>query len=308
MRDFFPAKVILFGEYTIINGSHGLAFPLQELCAQVRFYEAKTDEFADKSLEDFCAYLKSETELSKAIDVEKFGDDLANGLSVRSNIPYGYGIGSSGALCAAIYARYAYDFSFQQNYDEAKLSSLREMMALMENFYHGKSSGLDCLISLINRPVLIKGRQDFIVIEDMPALSSFGQFSLFDSGAARNTGNLVDGFLKKYNEDAAYTKQVDVLSEKTNDIIDAFLNKNNSLFARLFAELSAAQYDVFAKMIPENVSQQWKKGLDSGDSLMKLCGAGGGGYFLSFSTEAKAQDMHNHVKLSDYQARNVHAA
>ena len=45
---------------------------------------------------------------------------------------------------------------------------------------------------------------------------------------------------------------------------------------------SQKQFYLFKDFIPENVRQEWQKGLDSEEFYMKLCGAGMGGMYLKF--------------------------
>ena len=42
-------------------------------------------------------------------DFDKLDSDLQNGMYFDSSIPQGYGVGSSGALVAAFYDRYAFN-------------------------------------------------------------------------------------------------------------------------------------------------------------------------------------------------------
>lgn len=45
-------------------------------------------------------------------------------------------------------------------------------------------------------------------------------------------------------------------------------------------------------MIPNNLYNAWKKGLDTNAYYLKLCGSGGGGYILGFAPDyAKADKM-----------------
>jgi mevalonate kinase len=55
-----------------------------------------------------------------------------------SSIPQGYGVGSSGALVAAIYDRYAQDkITVLENLTREKLLQLK-IYSLKWNFFHGK--------------------------------------------------------------------------------------------------------------------------------------------------------------------------
>ena len=44
-------------------------------------------------------------------------------------------------------------------------------------------------------------------------------------------------------------------------------------------------------MIPENFHKIWKKGIDTNDYFLKLCGSGGGGYILGFTKDIKKAEQ-----------------
>ena len=43
-------------------------------------------------------------------------------------------------------------------------------------------------------------------------------------------------------------------------------------------------------MIPTQMRGLWSKGLESGEYVLKLCGAGGGGYILGFSDKLSSTE------------------
>lgn len=280
----FASKILLIGEYTLITGSKGLAFPLRQFGGSFDKADASTPVDTHFRLDTFCQYLQGSSMLSDNMDLSRFDGDIKQSYYFNSNIPQGYGIGSSGALCAAVYARYAYDFKRKTEYDNHELNFLKDMMALMEGFYHGTSSGLDCLISLVNRPVLIKGRNTFDLIPE-PDLNTLGQFYLYDSGIARKTGPLVQNFLQKHEENSEYKKNTDALTSLVDGLIDDTIAQNKESFKTNLYELSHFQYTHFAEMIPEEIKGLWRIGLETKKYLFKLCGAGGGGFFLVYSDD-----------------------
>lgn len=286
MNDLFNAKVLLFGEYAIIKGSMGLALPLPDFNGSLKFIKEQGKIEQKLRLDEFYEYLKGSDLLSKSMDLEQFSLDIKKGCFFDSNIPQGYGVGSSGALCAAIYAKYANDFSRKSFYDETELKSLKDIMALMESFYHGSSSGVDCLISLINLPLVIESRSKINIIET-PNLANLGCFYLYDSGNARKTAAFVHQFLAKYEQGGETKLQLDHFIKTTNDIIKALISQDKDHFSELFHDLSRLQYLHFSKMIPDHIKSIWLKGLETNDYYMKLCGAGGGGYFIVYSPNSK---------------------
>ena len=56
-------------------------------------------------------------------------------------------------------------------------------------------------------------------------------------------------------------------------------------------------------MIPAQFHDLWKKGLDTGDYYLKLCGSGGGGYILGFTEDLEKAEK----TLEDYKLEVVYS-
>lgn len=278
----FPAKILLFGEYTLLKGSKGLAMPFDRFCASFKKLENAHSVDRAFRLNDFCTYLKSSKILSENMDLDRLTSDIEQGIYLNSNIPVGYGIGSSGALCAAIYAHYSDSFERKDTYTQDQIKQYKDMMSLMENFYHGTSSGLDCLISLINKAIMVSGRSQYDSIET-PDLQSVGNFYLYDSAITRKTASFVYGFLQEYEDNEGYKTNIDEHGTLVNQLIENVIGKDKDSFKANIVELSHFQYLHFADMIPDSVKALWMNGLKTKEYYFKLCGAGGGGYFLVYS-------------------------
>ena len=280
--DNFNSKVLLFGEYSIIKGSSGLAIPFEKFSGKLEF-DSNHENDGKVSLFDLAKYLQNSSILSKNIDVESFLKDIENGIYFNSNIPQGYGVGSSGALCASILAKYGRNISRTRDYSVEDLRFLQDIMALMESFYHGTSSGLDPLISFVNQPVFIKGRNE-IEITPIKNHHEFGSFYLVDSGFKRNTSPLVHRFMKMC-EDKVFAPKLDQMVINCNELIESFLEGRSNDFESLLHDLSRFQYLYFETMIPKNLKELWFTGLESRKFHLKLCGAGGGGFLLAYLYE-----------------------
>ena len=162
-RTTFYAKILLFGEYGIIKDSKGLAIPYNSYQGALKKSDTRSDE-AKKStsnLTKFYTYLSNlETEIV-SFRLDEFKTDIDEGMYFDSSIPQGYGVGSSGALVASIYDKYANDkITVLENLTRDKLLKLKHIFSLMESFFHGKSSGLDPLNSYLSIPILINSKDN----------------------------------------------------------------------------------------------------------------------------------------------------
>jgi mevalonate kinase len=272
----YPSKILLFGEYAIIRGSRALAAPFPEFGGEW----ARSERYACSELEGLCNYLK-ENGMDAILDLEAFEDDIAQGQYFDSGIPMGYGLGSSGALVAAVYDKYA-------RKPEAELSRLKAILASMEGYFHGASSGLDPLVCLLNLPILVKSPQETDVVNILPRSAGSGTLFLLDTGISRETGPLVRIFLSKC-EDLAFDARVeDELGSLSNAAIRAYLEGDWQVLRHIFGGISQFQWQYFQEMIPEAFRDIWARGLDSPVYKLKLCGAGGGGFLMGFAPEFNA--------------------
>jgi len=226
--------------------------------------------------------MERDGKLSFEIDLEGFYEDVIRGLYFNSTIPKGYGLGSSGALCAAVFERYGGD-KYNNNED---ISQLKTYFAEIESHFHGASSGLDPLISFINRPILIQDKTLGVI--DLPRYTDGeGGLFLLNTGRERRTEPLVNLFLEKCKSPEFSNLCNNVLSPITNRCISSFLIEDSSSLYEFFRELSDFQYRYFTPMIPKIFQELWKRGLKSEDFYFKLCGAGGGGYLLGMTKNFK---------------------
>lgn len=265
----FPAKVLLFGEYTILNGSKALAIPYPELQGRWSF-EVKSSEGRVLSRESLARFLKEHK--SSSIDWNQLTDDFEKGLWFDSSIPHGYGLGSSGSFIAALYERYG-DKSL--NHDE-----IREGLARLEDFFHGSSSGIDPFVSYISKPLLIHSFSNVEILERDLDLKGF---FLLNTGKARQTAPLVKTYQEKLKDPEFKKGCADILSKDVNLAIEGLVSgKSENTFHHMW-HISKFQWDFFPEMIPTQMRGLWSKGLENGEYALKLCGAGGGGYLLGFS-------------------------
>ena len=217
-----------------------------------------------------------------------------------SSIPQGYGVGSSGALVAALYDRYALNkITVLENLTKPKILILKNIFSKMESFFHGKSSGLDPLNSYLSLPILIHSKNE-VETTGIPSQSTNGKGAVFllDSGTSSETAPMVDLFFKSM-KNKNYSKIIkENFIKTTDDCVEDFLNGNfNSLFSNMKI-LSKVVLENFKPMIPKDFHQLWKKGIESDDYFLKLCGSGGGGYILGFSKDfQKAKESLSNYKL-----------
>lgn len=291
----YPAKLLLFGEYTIIKGAEALAMPLASYsgCWKMARADQKIVELQQDlpKLWKYLMTLDKTEQLLSALDLAAFRQDISEGLYFDSSIPGGYGVGSSGALCAAIYDRYIL------NPLSGQVVKLREQVAQIESFFHGASSGIDPLVAYLGSAVHILSSDKLRKAELSIARDQAPVLFLIDTHISRNTAPFVNLFLEKCKEASFRKNGLEPLVEANNQAIATFLNGDwLSLFLH-FRQISQLQADHFQEMIPETFKEVWQQGLAGEKFLLKLCGAGGGGFILGITNDwENVQQELKHLK------------
>jgi mevalonate kinase len=281
------AKIILLGEYSLIIGSSALTVPFKKYYGSFSFSDNLTGSSLDSNqilkfiLEFF--RLQNEYFLDK-IDLELFQQDTERGLFFNSTIPVGYGLGSSGALVAAVFKDYS--VLKRMKNDNSQLTFLQKDMGLAESFFHGTSSGLDPLSCYIGKPLLVN-KNSITIMNKKKFQKLLSNFYLFDTGIISTTKSLVNFFIDRMKEDFFRDKVKDLLISSVNCGIQSLLDGDKNALKSCVKNISDLQFTYFKEAIPDHIKEFWQYGLETGDYYFKLCGSGGGGFMLVYSELGK---------------------
>ncbi len=307
----FKSKILLFGEYSIIHNSMGLSIPFDffkgNLTFKARNFTQEQVKQSNEDLKKFADFLHELNKKEEALvqfDTDAFYKDIEKGLIFDSTIPQGFGVGSSGALVAAVYDRYAFDKIFPSECsDKDKLLQLKKIFSQIESFFHGTSSGMDPLICYVQHPVLIEN-EDAIGTVGLPVSNANGSGAIFllNTGSPGKTQPLVNLFLEKCKQDGFLHLLRSELIPFNDNCIKAFLKGEvKELFTNV-KELSKFLLSYLSPMIPRKFRKVWRKGIESQSYYLKLCGSGGGGFLLGFTEDIEKAK----TELKDYQIEVIH--
>ena len=276
MRDRYYSKVILFGEYSMIFDATALMIPLKRFSAQWQFPQSRNKAASmtsNQSLKRFCQYLSENETLSHLFDLKAFENDLSQGLFLASNVPSGYGLGSSGTLVAAVYDRYA----IQKSEDYLQLKPL---FGQMESFFHGSSSGIDPLQCYLGQPFKITPQGVELLSDDF--LKKDIHICLIDTKIKSNTKPLVNHF-KAQRENPEFLNRFQ--SEYVPCVtvcIDTMTQGDKASFFNALKQLTKGQLEFLRPMITDNTLDLFTAEYDFNFGV-KISGSGGGGYVLGFT-------------------------
>lgn len=283
----YHSKVILLGEYSIIHDGEILAVPLNLHSA--RWEHEKPTVTRQNRLNYILDYLKDQN--NTVIDIERLAEAIHEGFFLKSTIPSGYGLGSSGAITAAIYDVFAYE-------DAKKniASEIKQDLIDIESCFHGVSSGIDPLVVYLDQCIHID-TEGIRVIEESLDLS---HYFIIDTQQGRKTAPLVEQYLCKAQKDS-FLEAIEDYKSIVSTAIHCQINSDFKGLNESIASISQWQYEHLDFAILEDYQNLWRSTLDQEDISIKLCGAGGGGYILGY-----ALDVDRAISiLGDYKVKKI---
>jgi len=285
----FPSKFLLFGEYGLIYDAMALSVPFPKFSGFLDFDADHSHLESTAEIRKFYEYLKSldsTQALHFSFDLVKLKNDLDQGLFFNSNIPQQYGLGSSGALVAALFSKYAFPSDMGNNLSP---EILKANFSVLESYFHGKSSGLDPLISYLNKPILLDSKKQICPIEfDMNKCGlAMALIATHTTGA---TEPLVKHFIDLFNLpefEQAFKKQ---FIPANNGCIESILSGDKQRFFQHLEQLVRFQVYHFHQMIPVNFHRVISFA-HCEKVYIKLLGSGGGGFLLAFAESQNVLDQ-----------------
>lgn len=277
---------MLFGEYSVVVGGKALGIIHPTLGGSFTFsppHSPVKKQYSQASLQKILTYLQTlqtdNTTLTD-FDISSFEQDLAQGIYFQSNVPEGCGLGSSAALVAAIYKRYA---KKPLPISTAYLPAIQQQLGQIESYFHGKSSGFDPLISYVKQTVLVHNPKHITLEKTNEKEKLSYQLFLVNTNHPRKTAPLVLHFLASLKKPIFKELCETSLCTYNNNCIQSFLNQEEDGLLKNWQQLSSLQYHHFSFLIPDSFRPHWRHGLQSNDFYIKICGAGGGGYLLGIT-------------------------
>ncbi len=194
-----PGKTIWFGEHFVVKGMPAIASSV-DLYVRTRVEPNKNGKirFWSKSLEKGFVYGEKEPDkellpFKRILDLirEEHGELPGMKITIDSDIPISYGLGSSAASSISFAAAVLKYIGV-----EPSLEHVRRLSMEAEKIVHGRPSGIDTAISLRGGFIYYRGPED---IKPLNARWS-NEYTLLviGTGVTRNTGLVVKKVLERY--------------------------------------------------------------------------------------------------------------
>lgn len=270
---YYPSKVLLFGEYGILAGTKAFAIPYHGFKGKLELTSS-----IDKRLRNLYKHIIALTsKLYFKLNTDKLLRHIEEGLQFVSTIPLTSGLGSSGALVSALYDNYS---EILPENRENFLPQIKSDLATIESYFHGESSGFDPLISYVDVPLLFEPGNKITSIDSFKLPEQDYHFFLIDSKSEGNTGIHVKDFLLKLKDKGFNQLFLEAYKKFSDLAIDSLLEQNYCDVFDKIAELSKFQIQHMKSLIPDRLQELFYAGINSGKFVLKICGSGGGGFFL----------------------------
>lgn len=270
----YPAKVLLFGEHVVLRGAQALAIPLDSRGCY--WAEGGTTE-QQGGLGKLTTFLAQHHQ--EEFNIADLQADLTAGAYLASDVPVGYGLGSSAGVCVAVFDRYATAAGQRQ----LERLGPQAYLAQLEHCFHGASSGIDPLIIYQQAPIHVNSEGETAIV-DLPPLPEGWRMFLFDTGQARSTAPLVKYVMGRYDNEPVFQAAVDEQWLKpTNTAINALVNADFEQLWAAWRTISQFQSIAVPPLHVAHLHPLWAQGLTTEQFLLKFCGAGGGGYCLGIT-------------------------
>jgi len=286
----FNSKILLFGEYGIIHDSNALSIPYKKFNGSLSKSDhlSEDQKISNRNIESLYEYIIQEDYLNDIINSDNLKEEIDSGLYFDSNIPIGSGLGSSGALVSSIISRYSkVDLKSFSN------SEIKKIMSLVESKFHGNSSGFDPAVSYFNKPMLYSNQK--IKLIERIAFKNFKVY-IIDSQIDSSTKKMIKVFEDKISKSEFRLFFNSKFINNTNQCINHLIN-TSKLFRDSVKELSNDTLHNFQEMIPEKLKNKWKEGIKNDSYYMKLCGSGGGGFFLAYDFDNQINSSFSDFKI-----------
>ncbi len=266
------AKCIIAGEHSVLRGSPAIVFPVKQKNIVLSYcYDANPlrveffGEFESPMLLVFWGLI--DEALQK---LNRPRSEITGFIEVQNNIPLGSGLGFSAAFCVVITKLFIHLGWVSED-------NLCVFATSLEDYFHGKSSGLDVVGSISPSGTFFLNKENYhnLDIRNMPRIY------LMHTGIISTTAKCVQKVngLHKTHESRALL--IDKKMESCVFTIKDYLERESCSFSNLVDAIKTAQ-DCFCSwgLLPDEAKSRIDFMYDSGAEAVKLTGAGGGGYLL----------------------------
>lgn len=253
-------------------------------------------------------------QIQKTVNFEKFVNFIENNyflVSISSDIPVGFGLGSSAAYNVCIVNGICLLINKLLNNNIFNKKDILFLSNESEKIFHnGTPSGIDASCSLFGGIILFNSIHNQKNIK-IPLNNFFIEkinFILINTKIQRNAGEFIKNVSNfKKNNSKLFTDIINEIGEVTNDITELIMkDKSNEDDCNKFFELIKQNQKLLKKICVSNDEiDKIIDLLEINGYFGKISGAGGGGFIICFVLKEKIKELENLLKENDIDYINV---
>ena len=272
----FFGKWVLAGEYSVMRNVPALVYPLSHYYMDFEYKESN-DPLKIKRKGKYQVGLEFSVAplFEKALNLAgKNKEDLKGSLTINGFIPFGTGLGASSVICTGTASLFLFKGWIAKK-------QLKQFATSLENFFHGKSSGMDINVVLENQPILYQQGQPS---QPLPRCHSKPLLFLSYSGGRSSTSVGVSKVRKFFDNNWSEAEQIDKNMEKSvNLCLQALKETDNSQCNSILTKALTLGEDCFHrwKLISYDLERQMAYLKQQGALAVKPTGSGLGGHVIS---------------------------
>ena len=247
-------------------------------------------------------------QIQKTVNFEKFVNFIENNyflVSISSDIPVGFGLGSSAAYNVCIVNGICLLINKLLNNNIFNKKDILLLSNESEKIFHnGTPSGIDASCSLFGGIILFNSIHNQKNIK-IPLNNFFIEkinFILINTKIQRNAGEFIKNVSNfKKNNSKFFTDIINEIGEVTNDITELIMkDKSNEDDCNKFFELIKRNQKLLKKICVSNDEiDKIIDLLEINGYIGKISGAGGGGFIICFVLKEKIKEVENLLKKND---------
>ena len=289
----FFGKWALSGEYTVLRSGPALVYPLPHYYMDFH-YKNSDQALKIKRRGEYQAGLEFAVTplLDKALkQARKKRGDLKGVLTIEGFIPFGAGLGASSTMCAGIACLFLHKAWI-------KKEELKNFASSLEDFFHGKSSGMDVAVVLENKALLYQQGEKPKYI---PQFKSKPLLFLSYSGGRSSTAVGVSQVRRLFDESWSQAEQVDKKMIQSVELCSLALKEKDKNKSRaLLAQALSLGEECFHKwkLISYDLERHIEYLKNKGALAVKPTGSGLGGHVISlWDKKPPAEMLKNLISL-----------
>lgn len=270
-------KWVLAGEHSVLCGLPAIALPLNSYRLELRVEPSPSTTLEVKPAPISQTVLDV---LDWARQKSRQGflfSDLEGSLILEGNIPVSAGLGSSAAL-SVVLARWILSRSQKESPEK-----VWDLATQFENFFHGKSSGMDTAVVTLGQPIEFTLEQGAHPVE----VKRIPHFTFHDTGLRAETRDCVAHVQSLGRSAEVGHEKMKRASELAKEGLRLYDQNRDSLGKAQIAEamkLSQESFRSWGLLTPEMEAQErdlYARGAEG----VKLTGAGRGGFLVALGLD-----------------------